>query len=66
MPAARSIAAWTWARLLAVASAMQGDGALARQTVGLLKDFNVASDFKRAKAMALARVRPTKPALLET
>lgn len=43
--------------LLAVAAAMQGEGALARQTVGLLKDFNVASDYKRAKAMALARAQ---------
>lgn len=40
---------------VAVAVALQGDGTLARQTVELLKGFKVDSDYKRAKAMALAR-----------
>lgn len=40
---------------VAVAVALQGDGTLARQTVELLKGFKVGSDYKRAKAMALAR-----------
>lgn len=40
---------------VAVAVALQGDGTLARQTVELLKGFRVDSDYKRAKAMALAR-----------
>lgn len=43
--------------LLALALAQQGDGAQARQTVGLLKDFRVSTDFRRAKAMALARAQ---------
>ena len=40
---------------VAVAVALQGDGTLARQTVELLKGFKVDGDYKRAKAMALAR-----------
>lgn len=40
---------------VAVAVALQGDGTLARQTLELLKGFKVGSDYKRAKAMALAR-----------
>jgi len=40
---------------VAVAVALQGDGTLARQTVELLKGFKVGGDYKRAKAMALAR-----------
>ncbi len=42
---------------VAIAVAMQGDLTLARQTVELLKGFNVRSDYKRAKAMALARAQ---------
>ena len=42
---------------VAVAVALQGDPTAARQTVELLKGFNVRSDYKRAKAMALARAQ---------
>ena len=42
---------------VAVAVALQGDAMVARQTVELLKGFNVRSDYKRAKAMALARAQ---------
>jgi CHAT domain-containing protein/tetratricopeptide (TPR) repeat protein len=42
---------------VAVAVALQGDAIVARQTVELLKSFNVRSDYKRAKAMALARAQ---------
>jgi CHAT domain-containing protein/tetratricopeptide (TPR) repeat protein len=42
---------------VAVAVALQGDYTTARQTVELLKGFNVRSDYKRAKAMALARAQ---------
>jgi CHAT domain-containing protein len=42
---------------VAVAVALQGDMTLARQTVDLLKGYSVRSDYKRAKAMALARAQ---------
>jgi CHAT domain-containing protein/tetratricopeptide (TPR) repeat protein len=42
---------------VALAVALQGDYTTARQTVELLKGFNVRSDYKRAKAMALARAQ---------
>ena len=42
---------------VAIAVALQGDPTSARQTVELLKGFNVRSDYKRAKAMALARAQ---------
>jgi hypothetical protein len=42
---------------IAVAVALQGDLSLARQTVELLKGFSVRSDYRRAKAMALARAQ---------
>ncbi len=42
---------------VAVAVALQGDTVGARQTVDLLKNYNVRSDYKRAKAMALARAQ---------
>lgn len=42
---------------VAVAAALQGDATVARQTVELLKDFKVKSDYKRAKAMAQARAQ---------
>ncbi len=42
---------------VAVAVALQGDTTLARQTVELLKGYSVRSDYKRAKAMALARAQ---------
>jgi CHAT domain-containing protein len=42
---------------VAVAVAMQGDLTLARQTVELLKGYSVRSDYRRAKAMALARAQ---------
>ncbi len=42
---------------IAVAVALQGDLTLARQTVALLQGFKVDSDYKRAKAMALARAQ---------
>jgi tetratricopeptide (TPR) repeat protein len=40
---------------VAVAVALQGDSTTARQTVDILKNYSVRSDYKRAKAMALAR-----------
>jgi CHAT domain-containing protein len=42
---------------VALAVALQGDYTTARQTVELLKGFSVRSDYKRAKAMALARAQ---------
>ena len=42
---------------VAVAAALQGDAIVARQTVELLKDYKVKSDYKRAKAMAQARAQ---------
>jgi CHAT domain-containing protein len=42
---------------VAVAVALQGELALARQTVELLQSFKVDSDYKRTKAMALARAQ---------
>ena len=42
---------------VAVAVALQGDPGGARQTVELLKGYNVRSEYKRAKAMALARAQ---------
>jgi tetratricopeptide (TPR) repeat protein len=42
---------------VALAVALQGDTTTARQTVDLLKSYNVRSDYKRAKAMALARAQ---------
>jgi CHAT domain-containing protein len=42
---------------IAVAVALQGDMTLARQTTELLKGFSVRSDYRRAKAMALARAQ---------
>jgi tetratricopeptide (TPR) repeat protein len=42
---------------VALAVALQGDASTARQTVDLLKSYNVRSDYKRAKAMALARAQ---------
>jgi CHAT domain-containing protein/tetratricopeptide (TPR) repeat protein len=42
---------------VALAVALQGDATVARQTVELLKGYNVRSDYKRAKAMALARAQ---------
>ena len=42
---------------IAMAVAMQGDKALARQTAELLQAYKVDSDYKRAKAMALARAQ---------
>ena len=42
---------------VALAVALQGDLTTARQTVELLKSFVVRSDYKRAKAMALARAQ---------
>ena len=42
---------------VAVAVALQGDATTARQTVELLKGYSVRSDYKRAKAMALARAQ---------
>ena len=42
---------------VAVAAALQGDTIVARQTVDLLKDYKVRSDYKRAKAMAQARAQ---------
>jgi CHAT domain-containing protein len=42
---------------VAIAVALQGDLSLARQTVELLKGYSVRSDYRRAKAMALARAQ---------
>lgn len=42
---------------VAVAVALQGDATVARQTVELLKGYSVKSDYRRAKAMALARAQ---------
>jgi tetratricopeptide (TPR) repeat protein len=42
---------------VAISVALQGDMTLARQTVELLKGYSVRSDYKRAKAMALARAQ---------
>ena len=42
---------------VAVAVALQGDTTVARQTVELLKGYSVKSDYRRAKAMALARAQ---------
>ncbi len=42
---------------VAVAVALQGDATTARQTVDILKNYSVRSDYKRAKAMALARAQ---------
>ncbi len=42
---------------VALAVALQGDATVARQTVELLKGYSVRSDYKRAKAMALARAQ---------
>ena len=42
---------------VAVSVALQGDSTTARQTVDILKNYSVRSDYKRAKAMALARAQ---------
>ncbi len=42
---------------VAIAVALQGDTTVARQTVDILKNYSVRSDYKRAKTMALARAQ---------